>query len=68
MKTVISHDYFSRNSDANIQVNLAVAWGMFGGGAGGGTSSKSFSADWTSNAVSTTRVEGGDPAINNFTT
>ena len=66
MKTVITQDYYSTHSDLDIEANLRVAWGMFGGGAGGGTSSQSFSANWTSNAVSSTFLDGGDPTIRAF--
>ena len=43
-----------------------MSWGLFGGGAGGGSSSKTHDSTWSENAESTTYTSGGDPAIKSF--
>ena len=66
MSTTISQEYFSQKSDTNIQAQLQVAWGKFGGGGDGGSSSEDFDSQWSTNAKSTTFTAGGDPAIKSF--
>ena len=66
MKTVISHDYYSTQSDSSIIANVEVGWGKFGGGGGGGHSSNTTDQKWSDSSTRTTFTSGGDPAIKSF--
>jgi hypothetical protein len=67
MRTVISHDFFSTQSDSNISAQVRVTWDKFGGGGGGGSSSNTANQRWDQSTVSSTETVGGDPAIKSFT-
>jgi len=66
MRTVISHDYYSTQSDSSISAQIHVTWNLFGGGGGGGSSSNKTDQRWTQNSESSTHTEGGDPSIKSF--
>ena len=66
MSTIISQDYFSRQSDSSISTQLSVQWGLFGGGGGGGTTANTTTSDFRKSSSSSTHSIGGDPAVRSF--